>query len=941
MVRVVALLLTVLTGFSGLVYEVTWQKYLATLLGSDSEATSAVLGIFLGGLAAGYVTFGRVTARVGARAAAAGLAPRWLVLYGGIEAAIGVWALLFPLLFRAVAALSVEIPHAPGGAGFALDVALTVLLIGPPTLLMGGTIPVLTQALARGLEDATRVHAWVYAFNTAGAFAGALAAGFVLIPWLGLEGVMAAMGAVNLLAGASFAALGRWARRWQPPLRTALAPTALPHELAALSGVAVLAGFSMMTIQTVLNRIGALALGTSQYTFSMLVAVFVLCIAIGSMVVSALPRIRPGAVVASQWLLVALLALLYPQIENAPYWAHVLRTTFHDQPKEFGPYHAAVFFRLLGVLAIPIGLSGALLPLLFHQLRREQADLGAVAGRLYGWNTLGSLFGALLGGYLLLFRFDLHHVFRIALGGLAVMAALLTARLLPRARIAALLLALVTIAGLFALPAWRPERLAAGVFRTSSPTSYSFKGPDAFYDAWNRQRHFEFYDDDPVTTATVIASAESNPPGLAIATNGKVDGQIPGDDPTTVLLAILPMLFAEKAESALVIGLGTGSTAAALARSPGMARVSVAEISPGVVRAAPLFDAVNGGVSKNPKIDVVLGDAYRTLRRSPRNFDVIVSEPSNPWVSGVEMLFSGEFLQVAKDHLAPGGVLAQWTHLYEMNDDAVALVLRTYASVFDRVAVWFGLGGDLILLGFDDAGGRIDLERVETRLEAPWTKELLQSIGITDTAGLFAHELLPEGVLAAARLEGDLHTLLHPLLGTRAARAFFSSGIAQLPPTHREAAARIGSDRSLLRRIALRTGGRLPDVARTSAVTEVCRYRSVTCATWLAAWRLQDPESLALASVTAKMATNPVLRDALAPNRQAILAQLLGASPLVGTISLDDARLATRTFARYYSHAEPLLRSTLVDVWEHCNDGGQGGCIEGQTQMRQELGAVR
>jgi SAM-dependent methyltransferase len=391
----------------------------------------------------------------------------------------------------------------------------------------------------------------------------------------------------------------------------------------------------------------------------------------------------------------------------------------------------------------------------------------------------------------------------------------------------------------------------------------------------------------------------------------------------------------------LVIGLGTGSTAAALARQPEMARVSVAEISPAVVRAAPLFDAVNRGASKNPKIDVVLGDAYRTLRRSPKNFDVIVSEPSNPWVSGVEILFSREFLQVAKEHLAPGGVLAQWTHLYEMDDDAVALVLRTYASVFDRVAVWFGLGGDLILLGFDDAGGRIDLQRAETRLEAPWMKELLQSIGIEDTAGLLAHELLPEGVLAATHLEGDLHTLLHPLLGTRAARAFFSGGIAQLPPTHSAAAARIGADHSLLRQLALRSGGRLPDAARRSAVTEICRYRPVSCSTWLAAWRVQDPESLALASVTAKMATNPVLRDALAPNLQAILAQLLGARPLVGTVSLEAARLATQTYARYYTHAEPLLSSTLIDVYEHCNDGGQGGCLEGLTRIRQELGSVR
>ena len=183
LVRATALLLTVLTGFSGLVYEVTWQKYLATLLGSHSEATAAVLALFLGGLSVGYALFGaRHAARRRSAPQARGEAPRLLLLYGAVEAGIGVYALLFPWLFRAVHALSLAIPHEAGGVGFALDVALSALLVLPPAVLMGGTIPILTQALSRSLDDATRLHAQVYAFNTAGAFVGALAAAFVLIP---------------------------------------------------------------------------------------------------------------------------------------------------------------------------------------------------------------------------------------------------------------------------------------------------------------------------------------------------------------------------------------------------------------------------------------------------------------------------------------------------------------------------------------------------------------------------------------------------------------------------------------------------------------------------------------------------------------------------------------------------------------------------------------
>ena len=151
MTRAIALLLTLMTGFSGLVYEVAWQRYLATLLGSHSEATSAVLGIFLGGLSVGYWLFGKVTRRIVEGAERSGTPPRLLFVYGLLEGGIGVYVIAFPWLFGAIQALSYALPHGAGGMGFAIDVVLAALLIGPASILMGGTIPMLTQALARGV----------------------------------------------------------------------------------------------------------------------------------------------------------------------------------------------------------------------------------------------------------------------------------------------------------------------------------------------------------------------------------------------------------------------------------------------------------------------------------------------------------------------------------------------------------------------------------------------------------------------------------------------------------------------------------------------------------------------------------------------------------------------------------------------------------------------
>src|SRR5262245_18742984 len=170
MIRLIALILTTLTGFSGLVYEVFWQLYLATLLGSHSEATAAVLAIFLGGLSCGYALFGRVTRAIARGGNPTASAPRLLFAYGLVEAAIGIYAFAFPLLFAAAWAISLHLPHGFETAAFAIDVAMTALLIGPPTVLMGGTIPLLTQALATEVDDATRFHALVYATNTLGAF---------------------------------------------------------------------------------------------------------------------------------------------------------------------------------------------------------------------------------------------------------------------------------------------------------------------------------------------------------------------------------------------------------------------------------------------------------------------------------------------------------------------------------------------------------------------------------------------------------------------------------------------------------------------------------------------------------------------------------------------------------------------------------------------------
>jgi predicted membrane-bound spermidine synthase len=946
-VRAVALLLTLLTGFSGLVYEVTWQKYFATLLGSHSEATAAVLGIFLGGLSVGYGLFGVVTRRVMSSIAVEAGRTRLLGVYGAVEASIGLYALLFPLLFRAAGAASVRLPHLPGGLGFAADVVLAALLIGPPTVLMGGTIPVLTQALSSGLRDATRLHALVYASNTVGAFAGALSAGFLLIPRLGLDAVMLAMGGVNLVAGAIFVLLavrGRRAAQAPPPpgrrSRRAEAPEPVPAQavagLSLLSAVALLSGFAMMAIQTSLNRIAALSIGPSHFTFSVVVATFVLCIAIGSLVVSALRRIPTGAAAATQWALVALLLLLYLEVSNAPYWAHVVRTWFGTGPEEFLPYQLTLAALILAVLAIPIGLSGALLPLLFHVLRREVGDLGAIAGRLYSANTVGSLIGSLVGGYFLLFWLDLHHVARIALAALALAAFLLSVRLLSQRWALASGVALaLTIAILLAIPPWNPANLSSGAFRQRVASDATRAGSAAFFAQRASLGKLIFYDDDPNLTAAVREATDGS---RALATNGKPDTQIPTELTTVLMLGVLPCLFAEQCESAFVVGLGTGATAGTLGRLDGMRRVVVAEISQGVEAALPLFSELNGEADRNPRIEIRHGDAYRTLLRDPSRYDVIVSEPSNPWVSGVENLYSREFLASAKDRLAPGGVYAQWFHTYESSPEALALVLRTYASVFESVAVWRGLGPDLIVLGW--SGSRQpDVTRLETRMRQPGYAAELARVARDAPLALLSHEVLPLGVVHAALGQGETLSLLHPRLSYRAGIDFFVGAAAQLPSTVHLDVARVAVRNSLLRRYLAHRGDQLTDEERLDLIMPTCQLSLQQCATLMGWWAAEAPQSRALQD-TARyfIVEQKTLSEALIDQMEQFFRPGWRADR-TRTVPLAEAIELVAHFEVSFLPGVPFRRSALRTVIERCRDEADGLlCADLARRTEQVLG---
>jgi hypothetical protein len=425
-----------------------------------------------------------------------------------------------------------------------------------------------------------------------------------------------------------------------------------------------------------------------------------------------------------------------------------------------------------------------------------------------------------------------------------------------------------------------------------------------------------FYDDDPTSTVSV-GRPWRQPKNVSLYVNGKSDGALVGDYPTMALSALIPALVAERNERCFVIGLGTGVTASELAALDATREVAVAEISRGVIAANPLFAAGNLGAWKHPKVEIVRGDAYRTLLRSSGRYDIIVSEPSNPWVTGVEMLFSREFLEAARARLAPGGVYAQWFHIYETDDEIVSLIFRTYASVFPHVSVWFTGGSDLLLLGFDRTERALDVSALEARFRQPDFAAGFARVEIDSFAQLLAHELIPLGTLHVEALEGPVQTLRRPILSDWAARAFFQGGRARISPymskRHREMSVR----NSLLRRYA-GGGTSLPEEILEAAVRATCRRsRGVDCATFFARWAFDHPDS------ARRQATLAELRRDLRPENQHIAARQLQellpfytgqadaeSDPLT---SIQIQQLTSR-FLNHYHHAVPFDHRALEGI---------------------------
>ena len=771
-------LLFVLSGAAGLVYELVWVRQLYEVFGSTIHSVTTVVAAYMGGLGLGAWLLGRRADRHG----------RPALLYGLLELAIGVFGLASAAVMHGIGAVYLDVARglAPGlwtGTAIKFVFAFVVLLV--PTFLMGGTLPVLTRAFAGARADALRGElALFYGLNTIGGVAGCLLAGYVLIEFAGLRATLLGTAALNLLLGAAALALARAPERATPIPEAAPPPDAVvPADAGASTrrfATALIAAtaFASLLYEIAWTRTLILVFGSSTYAFTTILACFLLGIGLGSLVAVGRGR-EPGELLwraaAVQGVIAVLAALLFPFFRTLPvYVVATLQIPFLGVGELLALHGLAV---ALVVVPPAVGM-GYSFPLLAELAAERSGATGREVGRAYLANTLGSIAGSVVTGFVLVHLIGSERT--LILGVLVNVAAAATlawwsyrARAgtgmpLPVERLP-LALGVLALVVAFATPAWSGrllDRAPAVYGRTRlsrDDLGRYLRGYGSeqlsFDEGWN---------------SAVSVWRDGNQTWLKV--NGKVDASSVADMDTQVSLALLPMLGSPRPRRVFVVGFGSGATTKTIADVPGVARVDVAEIERAVLRASADFRDVNRDVLADPRVHVIEDDARSALMLADSVYDVIVSEPSNPWIAGVASLFTRDYFRVVERRLGPDGIFCQWLQMYRITPGTVAVVVANLRAVFPHVEIWFANSSDLVVLGSRHpivwSGARIaDALRPGSATATALHRWLL----VTRPEQLLGHFLLGDrGTAALAARAPYAHTDDHPALEFQAARALLA-----------------------------------------------------------------------------------------------------------------------------------------------------------------------
>jgi spermidine synthase len=752
------------SGFTSLVLQVVWFKSLSLLLGSTLHAMSTVVAVFLAGLALGAFLAGKVAARLA----------RPLAGYGLLEIGIGLYALLsLPLLhgLDPVAGWSYARFGAASPLYLLARVGVAALVLLPPTILMGATLPWLVSWATRSGEKFGQSLGLFYGLNTLGAVAGAAGAGFLLVPTLGLSRTSHAVGALALLVGATLAWMGSRAAPSERPLLVE-APPGTKHARKRLAAVLLvgLSGAVALVLEVAWARAMSLIFGSSVYSFSLVLTAYLLGVAVGSLLWggrladSKRPWLAFAVLQAALGLGVALGLWLLPALPE--YFISVLLVSRENL--------AAVYLTqaaLAGVVAlVPCLALGALFPVGARILAGERQAAGEATGLAYAVNTAGTVTGSFLAGFVLLpgigVQATLVGAAAVAVGlaayagwsdpararsGRPVAAAAPGSAKAAKAHAprkasaapggsalglpAAALGGLALVFGLLA-PPWNKSLFTLGMFRSATAQRGTSRQAVRAETQARLDDEVLLYYREGLHAVISVHTVRSVPTALTLRANGKPDASVGEDTVNQIMVGHVPMLWAPPDAEVCVIGHGSGMSAqAVLSHRP--KRLTIVELEPAVLEASRLFDRANESVLDRPEIEVFLEDGRQFLQHSGRSYDVIISQPTNPWVAGVNNLFTEDFYRRVRRALRPRGVFCAWLQGYELSSQAVASLLAALDAVFPESEA-FLFGHNLIFVA-TDAERRVPSDRVLDRTRPGPASAYLSRFGFDEDGFVPAH----------------------------------------------------------------------------------------------------------------------------------------------------------------------------------------------------------
>jgi len=743
-----------LSGAAGLIYEVLWMRMLGLVFGATTIAISVVLAAFMGGLAFGSSLAARVAPRI----------TRPLRTYAWIEIAIGLYALALPTALRAIDYVDATLWQRihPGTLSFAIVrfvLATAVLLV--PTAFMGATLPVIVAAIRQRGATAPRIISRFYGLNLLGAVIGTLAGGFLLLPNFGMRVTIWIAALINLLIGtfvlifAPRASVLNGASSERPgrDVVTDEAPASqAPVDRALWFTCAFASGFVTIGMQVVWSRILSMVIGSSTYAFTLVLALFLVGLAIGAWIVGFRKNtdtVRLRRVVFVVQLLIVLSLFASFRLTSAiP--GLLIRIGFALGIDSWHGLVALQAFAATVLLLLPATLMGMIMPLVLIWTAGGHAPEKRV-GHTYALNTVGAISGAVVTTFVLIPVLTTRLAVFVLVAISIFIAAVAyqpkkTAADVALARSLAVgVAAVLTIFGLFLWPRLNLNELSIGAYDSFVRVlAQSRSVPDQP----NRPNDHQLLMYEEGRTATVSVRRDWGITSVAI--NGRTNASDADDMPTQILVGQLGVLVAPKLENALIVGFATGVTAGSVLQSP-IQSVDCVELERAAISSARFFEHVNNHPLNDVRLRMIVDDARTYLRVNPTKYDLIISEPSHPWVPGVANLFTRDFFALGRERLQGDGIFVQWLQIYQLSNESLRSILATFHEAFPHVAVFrvqgAAKGKDLILLG---SRAPIDLDRMTERLNDQRSQLELGRIGLHSPEDVRAWFVCDESKLGPA-----------------------------------------------------------------------------------------------------------------------------------------------------------------------------------------------